>query len=209
MYRALVMILLVGCASTLELPEAVGPDAPPPPPTTPLVRVPARVTEVGPEGDCNGPPGGVPVRRVLVTGVEGTWRARGAGWDSWDPRADSGACGSRALAVDDTVAVDVGRMPARVVEVDNEFMITNCGGVDVFLEVVIDGAAKRLYAGGHCFRTTLAVGDTVTVDAMFPVAPMTFPVRPVGPRGVGLGGASPVVDGYATIVLPSTAFARN
>jgi hypothetical protein len=89
-------------------------------------------------------------------------------------------------------------MLARVVGVAQE-PCTGCGGAHIFLEVVVDGRAKILHAGGHCAQTTLAVGSTVVVDARFFAAPK--PDDDVEPcmRHV------PAIDGSATIVVPPDA----
>jgi len=215
MYRALVMILLVGCASTLELPEAAGPDAPPPP--QPLARMQARVHDVSLDWFCDGPHGGHNVHLELVGADHVQWRFEGQSRYLRFPAAppgyleyvdehpnqlsEHGECWSTPLVVGDTVDVDVGRMPARVVDVREEG--SNCGGSHVFLEVVVDGHTRRLRAGGHCLRTMLAVGDTVTVDAVV----MTAPIRLPNP-GHWLPDL-PAVDGFATVVSPANAFTRQ
>jgi len=203
MHRLLASLFLVGCTSTLELPEAAGPDAPPPTPSTPLARMSARVTLVGTEGSrgCD-LPHAFPVRLELITDHPATSRLLSEAWERRDPLADSGACVASPLAVGDTIAVDVGRMPARVSDVIEE-ITSNCGGTHVVLETVVDGATKRLHAGGHCFRTTLAVGDTVTVDTILLVTPMAVPdpfFWTIGP--------TPSVDGYAQVVSPARTITR-
>jgi len=89
------------------------------------------------------------------------------------------------------------RMPARVAYVSPPNGLCNnpYGGQDVVLEVVVDGATRRLRTGEPCLQTTLRVDDTVIVDATFTAAPTTF-----RELFAWMARDARAVDGYARVV---------